>query len=40
VPEDATDRSPAPARTQLIADVLAELVVLVAAIDGSAARGR
>jgi len=40
VPEDATDRSPAPARAPLTVDVLAELVALVVAIDGSAARGR
>jgi hypothetical protein len=33
VPEDATDRSPAPASAALTAEVLAELVALVATID-------
>jgi uncharacterized protein DUF5372 len=40
VPEDATDRAPAPASTPLTAEVLGELVALVAAIGGSAVRGR
>ncbi len=35
VPEDATDRVPAPACTPLTGEVLAGLVELVAAIDGS-----
>jgi Family of unknown function (DUF5372) len=34
VPEDATDRAPAPASTPLTAEVLAGLVELVAAIGG------
>ena len=34
IPEDATDRAPAPASTPLTAEVLAELVELVAAISG------
>jgi len=34
VPEDATDRVPAPAATPLTAEVLAGLVELVAAIRG------
>jgi hypothetical protein len=38
VPEDATDRAPAPASTPLSADVLAGLVELVAAIGGSGGR--
>ena len=34
VPEDATDRAPAPASTPLTGEVLAGLVELVAAIGG------
>jgi len=38
VPEDATDRVPAPASTPLTGEVLAGLVALVGAISGSAGR--
>ena len=38
IPEDATDRAPAPASTPLTAEVLAGLVVLVAAISGQGQR--
>jgi Family of unknown function (DUF5372) len=38
VPEDATDRAPAPASTPLTREVLAGLVALVAAIGGAAGR--
>jgi hypothetical protein len=34
IPEDATDRAPAPASTPLTAEVLAGLVELLAAISG------
>jgi hypothetical protein len=38
VPQDATDRAPAPAATALTAEVLAELVAVVAALDGQRVR--
>ena len=38
MPEDATDRAPAPASTPLTVEVLAGLVELVAAIAGGGRR--
>jgi uncharacterized protein DUF5372 len=40
VPEDATDRAPAPAASALTGEVLAELVAVVAAIEGRSGRCR
>jgi hypothetical protein len=40
VPEDATDRAPAPAATPLSGEVLARLVELAAAITAGPSRGR